>query len=64
MYSGYIVALILAIGSFALAAGLTKFSLINHNIALNYSEMGSIYSTVAPMNVYFNNKVEAGSTST
>ena len=38
--------------------GLYRFSELNFNIPLNYSDMESIYSSVAPLDVYINEKVE------
>ena len=57
---GYLTVLILAIFLFGLAGFLSKLSLQNQSISLNYSDMDSIYSSVTPMEVYFNDKIESG----
>ena len=59
---GYVCMFILSIAMFTLAALLTYFALINKNISINYTDMGSIYSTVTPMDVYYNDMTEAGTT--
>ena len=38
--------------------GIYRFTEVNFNIQLNYSDMESIYSSVAPLGVYINEKVE------
>lgn len=62
MLTGYIGNFCLALVLFtAIGVGLL-FSLRDINDPLDYTNMASIYSSVEPMNVYFNNQVRAGST--
>ena len=53
-FTGYVCIFILSILMYTLAGVLTKVSLLNKNIPINYTDMASIYSTVTPMDVYFN----------
>ena len=60
LLSGYACGFILAVLGFVLAGALSLFTLRNLNVPVNYTDMASIYSTVEPLDVYFNNNVESG----
>ena len=42
---------------------MARFSMINLNEPLDYSDMAGIYERVAPMGLYYNDQVSAGSES-
>ena len=59
--------IVIFIGSIVISfiqAAFYRFAQVNLSHSLNYSDIGSIYTSVTPMELYFNNIVESTGEST